>query len=302
MPLSLAPLKYASVYAERGGPIGKVLVGEARLFGGRRVFNASARLRDDLRPKGLLPLALYGDEEGSGTDDSRTVACYKAVSEAIERWAFYGSVDGPRAERLGFAVEPTTTGMAAFPGLTVRAARGVALSEAVERWAVLEWWRGRLPARRRTSELPGLESLEILVPFKDRCVAVIWTVGAGCPGAAYGFAGGTGYAAARDKALIELSRNQNVLSLYGKAGADAAVPQVSLERRLLHFNREDGLKAFLERVAASSAAPAVSAPPPRPLVDAEVPGPWSRYASVWRVLFEHPDGPDDRSEVGVFRF
>jgi hypothetical protein len=302
VPLSLAPLKYASVYAERGGPIGKVSVGESRLFGGRRVFNASARLRDDLRPKGLFPLALYGDEEGSGTDASRTVACYKAVSEAIERWAFYASVEGPMAERLGFVSEPTTTGMAAFPGLTSRAARSVALSEAVERWAVLEWWRGRLPAKRRASEVSGLESLEILVPFKDRSVAVIWTVGAGCSGAAYGFAGGTGFAAARDKALIELSRNQNVLSRFEKAGVAAAAPQVSLERRLLHFSRADGMKEFLERVARSAEAPGAAGPAPRRLVDAEVPGPWSRFASVWRVLFEHRDGPDDRTADGVFRF
>lgn len=302
MVLSLAPLKYRAVYAERGGPIGRVQVAEGRLFGGGPCYQASAFLRDDFRPKGLVRLALYGDEEGSGTDASRTVACYKAVSEAIERWAFYEAVEGPLAEKLGFEADPTTAGMAAFPGLGSGGARAVALSEAVERWGILEWWRGRLPSRARPAPVAGLRALEVLTPFHDRSIAILWTVGLGCSGAAYGFSGGVDFSRAADKALVELTRNQRVLDAFQGSGGGARTPESSLERRLLRFNGSAGLESFLARVSAAEAEPQPARSAPKPLVDAELRGPWTRYASVWRVLFEHEDGPDDRTQEGVFRF
>lgn len=301
MPISLAPLKYSQVRAETGGPVASVEVGQGALFGGRRCFNASARLRADLRPTRAVPLALYSDDDGSGTDASRSVACYKAISEAIERWAFHSISSSPEAHEFRFDLEPTTDGMAAFPGFGPSGARATAHAEAVERWAVLEWWRGNLAARSRPVPFNGASGLEILTPIRGCSVALIWTAGLECPGAAYGFAGATNFPAAADKALVELSRNQRVLKARA-ARPSSAVPEAGGERRLVWFSETQGHTAFLERAARSYEISEGRGGAPRLLVDREVRGPWSRYARVWRSLYEHADGHDDGRQFNVFMF
>lgn len=301
MPLSLAPLKYSRVRSEAGGPVASVEVGKGVLFGGRRCYNASARLRDGLRPARAVPLALYSDDDGSGTDSSRSVACYKAISEAIERWAFYSVSSSGVACEYGFDVEPTTDGMAAFPGFGPSGARATARAEALERWAVLEWWRGSLAARSRPVPFKGASGLEILTPIRNCAVALLWTAGLECPGAAYGFAGAADFSAAAEKALVELSRNQRVLKARA-ARASGAAPEAGGERRLVWFSEPQGHASFLERAARSFALPEGSGGAPQLLVDREVPGAWSRYATVWRTLYGHPAGHDDGRRADVFMF
>lgn len=301
MPISLAPLKYSRVRAEAGGPIASVEVGQGVLFGGRRCYNASARLVDGLRPSSAVPLVLYSDDDGSGTDASRSVACYKAISEAIERWAFYSVSSSQEAREFGFDVEPTTDGMAAFPGFGPSGARGTARAEALERWAVLEWWRGSLAARSRPVPFKGASGLEILTPVRGCAVAILWTAGLECPGAAYGFAGAADFPAAAEKALVELSRNQRVLKARG-ARTSPAPPEAGGERRLVWFSEAQGHASFLERAARSLEIPEGRGSSPRLLVDREVLGPWTRYAKVWRSLYERVGGHDDGRRSDVFMF
>jgi hypothetical protein len=56
------------------------------------------------------------------------------------------------------------------------------------------------------------------------------------------------------------------------------------ESRALYFASAEGFADFWERVEASKKA--VSARTPVKVFDGEIPGPWSRYATVWRVVFK----------------
>lgn len=294
MALSLAAWRYRAAAAGKGGPIASLLDGPGTLWDGRPCREAFATLLPDLRR--AAPRSLYGDADGQGTAPTRAEACHRAVSEALERWAFYAASEGPDKARFGFDVEPSTTGMAAFPGLTRAGARALARLEAVERWSVLEWWRGSLPSRRRAG--PGLPpgALEVHTPFARAAVAVVWTPPAEGRPAAYGFAAGPDFKRAAAKAGVELSRNARAL-------AGAAAPSGPDERRLVYFSGPVGFARFTARVDAAEREAASPPEAPHALVDAEVPGPWSRYATVWRVLWRHRTGPDrDRADETVFRF
>lgn len=297
MPLSLAALRYRSVTAP-GGPLASLVDGPGELWDGRPCRHAFATLRPELR--GPVRPSLYGDADGQGTAVTRSEACHRAVSEALERWAFYAASRGPEAARLGFDVEPSTTGMAAFPGVTAAAARGLARLEAIERWSLLEWWRGRLPSRSRRGPGGSAEALEVRTPFARAAVAVVWTPPAtGGPGAAYGFAAGPDFATAAQKAAVELARNRRVLSERGPG----AEPSLANERRLTFFASAEGHGAFLDRSRASALMPEGLPPEPPAVVDRELEGPWSRFAHVWRVLWRHEGGPDEAlDDPRVFRF
>src|SRR5437870_5431045 len=126
--LSLGALLYRNVLAADGGPVAKVETGVFPVRG-RRTVLANATLVPGLaREKSL---GLYSSADGTGTDSVVSVARHKAVSEALERWAFHATVRSERAEEFGFDVDPSTCGMAAFPGLLRRQARRKAVLEAV---------------------------------------------------------------------------------------------------------------------------------------------------------------------------
>lgn len=296
MALSLAALRYRAAAAGRGGPIAALVDGPGTLWDGRPCREAFATLVPALRRP--APRSLYGDADGQGTAATRAEACHRAVSEALERWAFYAASESPDRARWGFDVEPSTTGMAAFPGLTRSGARSLARLEAVERWSVLEWWRGNLPSRRH--EGPGLPpgALEVLTPFARAAVAVVWTPPTGGRPAAYGFAAAPDFRRAAAKAGVELSRNARALASAGAATASG--PQ---ERRLVYFSGLEGFAHFEARAAAAEGLGPTPPAAPKALIDAELPGPWSRYATVWRVLWRHREGPDrDSADETVFRF
>lgn len=186
--------------------------------------------------------------------------------------------------------------MAAFPGLSAAGARRNARFEAVERWSLAEWWAGRLPAASLPLGAPGARALRIGTPFDEAAVVLLWR-GPGADGpAAFGFAAAGDPHAAAQKAGVELTRNLQVL-----ARAAGAPPSAVNERRLLYFSGADGFASFSARVEASLRWTAPPAAKPRPSVDCELPGPWSRYASVWRVLYPAA-GPDDFQDDSVFRF
>jgi hypothetical protein len=67
----------------------------------------------------------------------------------------------------------------------------------------------------------------------------------------------------------------------------ADLPQVKdiFERRLLYFSLPEGHALFQERLNLQPRRP-ISAP--KVLFDGPIVGPWSRYATVWRVALELP--------------
>jgi hypothetical protein len=108
------------------------------------------------------PLYLYAGYGGAGCASSRTLASRKAICEVLERWAFDVCRQDLRDRvKYSFDSNPTTDGMAAFPEFKCRNVRNKAKHEAVERWALLAWWKGLLPNTPPTIEKNGLRRSEI---------------------------------------------------------------------------------------------------------------------------------------------
>ena len=138
--ISLAALRYRNVLAAHGGPVERIETGEFPVRS-RRMFQANARLSPGLTRK--RQMSIYSDADGTGTHRIASIARHMAVSEALERWAFHATVRSERAAEFGFDVDPSSNGMAAFPGVLRRNARRKAMLEAVERFCLIALWEGR---------------------------------------------------------------------------------------------------------------------------------------------------------------
>jgi len=142
--INLAGLRYRKVFTEEGGPIERIETADFTVESSR-MFQANAFMRT-----GLLATrssrAVYSDAAGSGTHASPMVARFMAISEAMERWAYHATALSPERTAYGFDVDPMSNGMAAFPGFFAIQARRKAYLEAVERFSIIAWWEGMLPA------------------------------------------------------------------------------------------------------------------------------------------------------------
>ena len=285
--LNLAALRYRDVLADAGGPVARLTCGETSVLG-ERWFEAGAQLREDLRG-GAWARRVWGSADGSGTDRSPLVARFKAVSEALERWAHLALHRDPAGVRHGFDVDPSSNGLAAFPGLWARQARAAALTEAVERFNLLNWWEGRLGATARATEWPETDAVTIESDLPGVTVIVHRRSPRGFH--AYGHACAADFAAACRKAAVELERHDRVVRHWALARAGAPAGGAELEamhpidRRALYFSTDEGHARFRQRVAEGRRAPR---PVPRLICDGRVPGPWDRWASVWRVAYAPP--------------
>lgn len=282
--ISLAPLKYRSILADAGGPVQKMLSAEIAGSNGKTSYEAAAYLKLELRPDDLIENKLYGNPDGTGTDNYKSIACYKAISEALERWAYYETCNGVSHNNYGFDIDPTTTGMAAFPGLTKNAARSIAFQEALERWALVEWWLGNLQSTSvSTTHLPNLV---ITIPNVGS-VAIIWQqLQEFADVTAYGFAGGKNIKQAISKAQIELDRNIFLLNNYFRNSNRMDVNQFHIqEQRVLWFASPEGHNSFLNRVSDSQQKSEIIHIPEL-ILDQSIDGPWNSYATAWRCLFK----------------
>ena len=282
--LSLAAFRYRNVLAASGGPIERVEVAETSILG-ERYFLANAYLTGALA--GERRKNLYSQANGSGTDRSPMVARFKAVSEALERWAHWQAHTGPDRNRYGFDVDPSSNGIAAFPGLLARQARASALEEATERFNLLNWWEGRLPATVGESPWPGVTAVTIRSQAPGIAVILFKRTKEGF--IAYGHAGGADFRAAGHKAAAEMERHEQVVRRFAETHGgriDGQLPADAhpLERRGLYFAHETGHARFLERLQTPTRATAELSV----AYDGPIPGPWSRYADVWRVVYAPP--------------
>ena len=190
MDLNLAPYRYRNILSVHGGPVEKIVSSQIGTKENPQ-HEAVSFLVPALVPDWHRKSSLYSAGHGGGTHRQQNVACHMAISEAMERWAFLGTLNSPQAALYGFDIEPSTSGMAAFPGLTTKPARVRADWEAVERWALLEWWGGRLSAVLSQESDRSAGALYLSLPFKDRTAVIVWSeLPAG--GTAYGFAAADG--------------------------------------------------------------------------------------------------------------
>ena len=281
--LSLAAFRYRAVTVESGGPIGRLEISDTTVLE-RREFIASAFLREGLVEKPWRH-EVFSPADGCGGSPSPMVARFMAISEAMERWAHWQlHGDG----KYGFDVDPSTNGMAAFPGLWKRQARTGALMEAAERFNLLNWWEGRLPAAESATQWPGVRAAAICSAAPGITVILFRRTPEGF--VAYGHGSAMDYDGACRKAAVEMDRHALVLSRFALAHAgriDDQLPASAhpIERRSLFFATDAGHELFLARLRS---APAKPAPKPQVVFDGAIPGPWSRYADVWRVVYEPP--------------
>jgi hypothetical protein len=246
---------------------------------GRAYHQANAFLRSGLVP--VMRHAIYGEANGTGSSEDPRVAAHMAISEALERWAYYTASSGADRTKYGFDCDCSSNGMAAFPGLFKSAVRKKAYHEALERFALIGWWDGRFRATRESSCFPGVSLIRIhhdVAP--DEVVVLYRRAATGIT--SYGHAAGTNVLTAATRAAVELVRNEFVITGYRARGA-LVDPSSFAEQRCLHFASPEGFAEFLDRV---DRKPDRQAPRWRVAFDGEIGGPWSEYATVWRTCVE----------------
>ncbi len=320
---SLAPLKFRAVSCDHGGPIDRLECGNGvDLPVGSACYHASAFLREDLFPRGYRRGRFSFDApDGAGTHEIQQVACHMAISEAIERWALHHLRAHGVTDRYGLDLDPSSNGFSAFPGLTSRPARRKAMAEAVERHCLLCWWEGLLHHHPLPDPSPGVKAIRLENPFGRRAVAVVWGIHRGLH-YTYGFGEGKDVGEACRRSLIERDRCSAIIDhhLEGRRNDSLRDPDIAavadpFERRILHFSRARGFRLFHERLKRDCTTPAkrganLRPPAPSPSdgsglptrrlgdgdpgakpaihFDGNIPGPWSRYATVWRTVIVPP--------------
>lgn len=286
--LNLAPFRYQKILRKDGGPIDHLE--KARVVSSQGpLYTVNAYLAEHLRPTRNATHHYYGNADGGGTHLTELVARFMAVSEAIERWAFWDRVDSGMRALYGFDVDPTTTGMAAFPGLLHMRSRRKARLEALERFGLLHWWEGRLRHQVYRPVGADYQVVELIVPQAKDAVVVTFRDDAVSGTRAYGYGAGSHPAAAIASARNEMQRHEQVVERFLERNPD---PQLGLlgvrsgqERRALYFALGEGKALFDERL---NCGPWARQATPRTVFDGLLPGDWDRYATVWRTLYEPP--------------
>ncbi len=182
-------------------------------------------------------------------------------------------------------VDKTSTGFAALPCWPKNQARKIALSEAVERWAISNWWTGHLSSKVLSLHLPNsnIQAVRLEIPEAFGFVTILFgTATAGNHEFSYyGFAHGYSLKQAIEKASIELMRNKRVLLLN-----QIQQPKAISDQRLLYFSTDEGLKHFKSRLHSPVQKPTAV---PDLIVDSQIRGEWDQYATVWRCLLPNTD-------------
>ncbi|WP_438481072.1 hypothetical protein [Oleiharenicola lentus] len=284
--LNLAAIRYRNVLVSRGGPIARIELGDTMVMG-RRQFLANAFLAPNLAVSDGTG-AVFSQANGSGTSEMPMMARFMAISEALERWAHWQLHADSEGKRYGFDIDPSSNGMAAFPGLFARQARASALMEAAERFNLMHWWEGRLTACDATSPWPDVQAATICSEAPGITVIIYQQLAEG--GFAYGHAAALDFGTACWKAAIEMERHAQAIRQFAltHAGGSHTTPRRevgAVEQRSLFFATQEGHELFKARLHAHPiSAPAI----PKLVYDGPVPGPWSRYADVWRVVYAPP--------------
>ena len=277
--LSFAPIFYRDVFQDRGGPIASVYSSELPIFG-QNIYQANAFLSPDLIT-GKPRHAIFGNADGTGSSADPAVAEHIAISEALERWAYF-ETHRTSGTKFGFDHDRSSNGMAAYPGFR-RQARRRARFEALKRFAIVGWWDRRfratvLSAPYRDVGLVriqhGMDFGEVVVLYHQSHNGLV----------AYGHAAGSNLAAATSRAAVELVRAEYVLARHRAHGGLAEVTD-PFERRWLYYSSPEGYADFLDRVYGGPEKPASKW---KTIFDGPIPGPWSKWTVVWRHCVEMP--------------
>jgi len=293
MILSLAGLRYRNVLAAQGGPIARVDLSTIQV-GREKWFQASAALNSNLA--GNRDFSVYSNKaDGTGAHPLRTVATHIAVSEAMERWAYRQTVFSERAADYGFDIDPSSNGMAAFPGLLARQARRTAHLEGIERFWLFAWWEGHVDGQIMDTDWPGVKALIFSPPDGGFLALVFGRTALG--NYAYGHAAHESLTTAITKAMVEMNRHDRVVRRYYAEGNGASAPTQLLEKRALFFASEAGHEMFQARLGRPRWKQELKF---EIICDREIKGPWSQYATVWRSAARPPSDRFVRDDETYF--
>jgi hypothetical protein len=288
-PLNLARFKYRNIEKRCGGPIDKVEISRF-CISGEELYLANCFVASGLVSS--PGFEIFSNASGSGVARSPQEARHIAISEALERWAFQSIIQSPHRRKYGFELDPSSSGMAAFPGLTSRNAKRNAFVEAVERYYLLAWWEGYLDGEIENTEWENIWSINILTPFGIHLV-ILFDNGENLV-YSYGWAASDSRVKARYKARIELERHKIVMRSIGGMHRFSMIGSL-LERRAYYFSTLEGHLHFQSRLKSKGKFQCISL---EPMCNAEIHGPWSKYAVVWRFVFKPPSqrfvSADDR--------
>ena len=269
---------------------------KAEILTGEILFEAVCSLKKTHRPDWVSKSAVYNNRDGAGTSQFKNIAVYKAISETLERWAFYVTADSDESKKYCFDINPTTTGMAAYPGLTAKGARANAIMEANERWALHEFWRGNLPVRKHLSPIKNLSHFEIVTPFKNCQISLLSYKNNGQY--LYAFAAEETLGKSFQHALVELARNIRVMEKIKDAPKKIEDFNEISDKRLYYFSTEEGHNLFNDRLSNTTKSILTT---PNLVCDLEIKGPWNQYTKVWRYLYAD-SYPDSETDHTIFMF
>lgn len=275
------------------------------MFDGEIAFEALSEVNKVLKLKDMHPSVVYGSSFSCGTDSSKSVAIFKCISEGLERWAYLSTFE-KGLQKLRYDANPTSTGFAAYPGILKNRVRSVAKYEALERWAVINWWRGKVRSRicevRRLKE--GTLTIHELACDTDKFFVSLLHYQINTSDFnvihAYSFAAGSTFNFSVQKAKVELDRNINSLKRFQHAKFEKAIEIESVEdARLIYFSQADGNYAFREKIEYSHDIDTKFSDL-EVIVDCEVEGDWNKFATVWRYLFENSHCDDNDHQFFFF--
>lgn len=281
---NLAPLRYYDILNDKISPIEKIDVIEFNDSSGKW-FEVHGWLKSECKIESTEKSVLYGTCDATGSDRYLHIATWKCISELLERWAFHALIKAKSTE-YGMLLDKTSTGFAALPCWPRSVVRSLAYGEALERWAISNWWRDKINAYDEIQTVEGGPSGVVVVGLQKRIgsVVIVYKQSEGPNGKfyCYGFAHGSNQKAAIAKASVEMCRNERVLQA-------ATTPEVSSisDKRLTYFSTEEGFLHFKSKLMPASQVSNVV--PPGLIVDCAIPGEWSRYATVWRCLLPDTD-------------
>lgn len=257
-------------------------------------FEAVCSLNPILKPSWLSESEVYSNRDGAGASKLRNVATYKAISEALERWAFYSLADSDELTKYCFDLVPSTTGMASYPAFSTKVARQKAILEATERWALHEFWRGNVPVFKHDTDIKLLEHYELLTTFQNVHISILVYNDGGV--FSYSFAAENTLQKSFNHALVELSRNIRVLK-KSKSYNYKDYLDIS-DQRLIFFSSLEGKNTFDEKI---KSAPNKITSKAKLICDKEISGPWSQYTKIWRFLYADSFCHDD-NDYSFFMF
>jgi hypothetical protein len=261
--------------AQQGGPIER-LSSRKIILDGKSHYEAYAYLKKD-SPTKKPKYELYGNADGNGTDVNKERAVHIAISEALERLC-YQRIRESNTLGYGLDLDISTSGMAAYPSFFNRKAKRNSYLEATERWSIRSLWESSTTASHYETNQSSINAVKINNPFNTK-VILCWQHSAG--GFAYGFAAGNTLNKAYSKAKIELNRNIKVLSA---SKGQLNPPHSTLEKRLLFFASPEGHDLFLTKISAQNGHS--TSPRPKYAFFEEIKGEWTKYAKVWRCVFD----------------